>query len=399
MVKILVNEYHLSAFLLVCLHDFLDHLDGIVAKVQKKIYGPVDDPLLGGFMDAFCDKEKIDVNRTCMPFICYVRCPSKIVNVISLWTILMVTDFSTMSLQGLVLYVMSCVIIITYEFVLGVVRVQDYFRAYYASVSISKTFAFVAGIIGITCLLLSVRLAHASLQHKLKARKHHKSQEILVHMATINYHDDKDYSDKPLYNEDGSKRIYEDVKLSITKSDQSVLSQSNDSQKALFYRDNSENSEESDEESRPIKFMRSHSVPFNDFDGRVDKVYTIGCFDLFHKGHVRLLQRMRSLGKQRVPIDSTEKRMLNVKQYADIVFCIAGKDPSNFVTCITYIAKDESTLYVRGDDMPNFPSRTLVESLMPVRLLPYTQGVSTTQLRKKWYNHIKNDEDINNEIY
>ncbi|KAJ8307666.1 hypothetical protein KUTeg_014780 [Tegillarca granosa] len=129
----------MSAFLLVCLHDFLDHLDGIVAKVQKKIYGPVDDPLLGGFMDAFCDKEKIDDNRTCMPFICYVRCPSKIVNVISLWTILMVTNFSTMSLQGLVLYVMSCVIIITYEFVLGVVRVQDYFRAYYASVSISKT--------------------------------------------------------------------------------------------------------------------------------------------------------------------------------------------------------------------------------------------------------------------
>lgn len=81
------------------------------------------------------------------------------------------------------------------------------------------------------------------------------------------------------------------------------------------------------------------------------------------------------------------------------MFCIAGKDPSNFVTCITYIAKDESTLYVRGDDMPNFPSRTLVESLMPVRLLPYTQGVSTTKLRKKWYNHIKNDEDINNEIY
>lgn len=44
------------AFSLVILHDFLDHLDGIVAKAQKQIYGSVDDPLLGGFMDAFCDK-------------------------------------------------------------------------------------------------------------------------------------------------------------------------------------------------------------------------------------------------------------------------------------------------------------------------------------------------------
>jgi phosphatidylglycerophosphate synthase len=41
---------------MVILHDFLDHLDGIVAKAQKQTYGSVDDPLLGGFMDAFCDK-------------------------------------------------------------------------------------------------------------------------------------------------------------------------------------------------------------------------------------------------------------------------------------------------------------------------------------------------------
>ena len=27
-----------------------------MAKVQKTVYGPIDDPILGGFMDAFCDK-------------------------------------------------------------------------------------------------------------------------------------------------------------------------------------------------------------------------------------------------------------------------------------------------------------------------------------------------------
>lgn len=33
-------------------------------------------------------------------------------------------------------------------------------------------------------------------------------------------------------------------------------------------------------------------------DNRVDKVYTIGCFDLFHFGHVQLIKRMRELGKK-----------------------------------------------------------------------------------------------------
>jgi cytidyltransferase-like protein len=70
-------------------------------------------------------------------------------------------------------------------------------------------------------------------------------------------------------------------------------------------------------------------------DTRVDKVFTVGCFDLFHDGHVNLIMRMRQIGKKvivgvhdsrsiyklknRVPVDSTEKRMLNVKKHADEV--------------------------------------------------------------------------------
>lgn len=49
-------QYQTTAFLLVILHDFLDHVDGIVAKAHRQMFGQVDDPLLGGFMDAFCDK-------------------------------------------------------------------------------------------------------------------------------------------------------------------------------------------------------------------------------------------------------------------------------------------------------------------------------------------------------
>ena len=35
-----------------------------------------------------------------------------------------------------------------------------------------------------------------------------------------------------------------------------------------------------------------------DDNTRVDKVYSVGCFDLFHVGHVSLLRNMRKLGKE-----------------------------------------------------------------------------------------------------
>lgn len=55
----------------------------------------------------------------------------QIVNVLALWSILMVTDIREFSSTGVWLYVGACGVIIVYEFILGVVRVQDYFAAYY----------------------------------------------------------------------------------------------------------------------------------------------------------------------------------------------------------------------------------------------------------------------------
>jgi hypothetical protein len=94
-----------------------------------------------------------------------------------------------------------------------------------------------------------------------------------------------------------------------------------------------------------------------------------------------------------VPVDSTEKRMLNVKQYADEVFCIAGTDPSGYMKSIVSLYDNETAVYIRGDDMPNFPAREVVEKLMQIKLLPYTQGVSSTQIRKEKYSHIKADDE------
>ena len=97
------------ACLLVLFHDFLDHVDGIVAKVHKRVYGEnIDDPLLGGFMDAFCDK---------------------IVNTICLWTILQETHFEQTSIFITIGFVILCYTIIALETAIGIVRVQDYFYA------------------------------------------------------------------------------------------------------------------------------------------------------------------------------------------------------------------------------------------------------------------------------
>lgn len=57
--------YFQVACVLILFHDFLDHLDGIVAKAQRRVYGPSDDPLLGAFLDAFCDKVSV------MPYTSY----------------------------------------------------------------------------------------------------------------------------------------------------------------------------------------------------------------------------------------------------------------------------------------------------------------------------------------
>ena len=92
----------------VVFHDFLDHLDGIVAKIHRVVYPDQDDPLLGGFLDAFCDK---------------------IVNVLSIWTIIQYTDFSSVRIYQIVFYLFICYIVICYETIIGVVRVQDYFLA------------------------------------------------------------------------------------------------------------------------------------------------------------------------------------------------------------------------------------------------------------------------------
>nr|XP_022286511.1 uncharacterized protein LOC111099500 [Crassostrea virginica] len=432
-------QYHVAAFSLVIIHDFLDHVDGIVAKAHRQMFGQIDDPLLGGFMDAFCDK---------------------IVNVLALWSVLMVTDFGTFSWTEFCLYFGACGIIIVYEFILGVVRVQDYFAAYYdrlhgksedkahkgsiAAVMEGKlkeklesmgiaclclaqanfcAASSTSGMLGIICLLLSVRLAHASLQHKLNSRSP-SQQKVSANIS-------ENESDNKL---DAEEKLTEtDTEIKPIKRELSALDFSDESEKEsrIFNNDpkkekddinkkriestsGSESTELDEDDNQTKRLSRRRSFCAKTHDNRVDRVYTVGCFDLFHRGHVRLLQRMRRLGKEvivgvhdsrsilklksKVPIDSTETRMANVKKYADVVFCVAGTDPTSFLGCAANTNMDLTNMYVRGDDMQDFPARQLAERIMTIKFLPYSKGVSSTKLRKEQYNASNFGPHINDDI-
>lgn len=50
----------------------------------------------------------------------------------SLWTILLLTNYNTATPHHILIYMAVCSTVIGYEAVLGIVRVQDYYRARYA---------------------------------------------------------------------------------------------------------------------------------------------------------------------------------------------------------------------------------------------------------------------------
>mmetsp|Transcript_27504 Transcript_27504/g.54978 ORF Transcript_27504/g.54978 Transcript_27504/m.54978 type:complete len:459 (+) Transcript_27504:77-1453(+) len=134
------------------------------------------------------------------------------------------------------------------------------------------------------------------------------------------------------------------------------------------------------------------------------KVYTIGCFDLFHRGHVNVLASLREFGhfivagihddesyfklKKKYPIDNLEKRMANVKPHVDMIYVIPSTDPMPYIQMMVSPQDIEAGLccYARGDDMLQFPGRDWVESVMPVHFLPRTEGCSSSLIRTIYHS-------------
>ena len=129
------------------------------------------------------------------------------------------------------------------------------------------------------------------------------------------------------------------------------------------------------------------------------KVYTIGCFDLFHRGHQNVLESLREFGyyvvagihddrsyfqlKGKDPIDDLETRMANIKPFIDQIFVIPSTDPELYIQSMVSQQDIDagSCCYARGDDMLEFPSREWVESVMPVHFVPRTEACSSTLIR------------------
>jgi cytidyltransferase-like protein len=129
------------------------------------------------------------------------------------------------------------------------------------------------------------------------------------------------------------------------------------------------------------------------------KVYTIGCFDLFHRGHQNVLMSLREFGyyivagihddesyfklKNKYTIDNLETRMNNTKPFVDQLFVIPSTDPTPYLKAMVSEQDIEtgSCCYARGDDMLEFPGRDWCETVMPVHFVPRTESCSSTLIR------------------
>lgn len=121
------------------------------------------------------------------------------------------------------------------------------------------------------------------------------------------------------------------------------------------------------------------------------RIITFGTFDVFHLGHIRILQRARALGdsltvgvssdalnfskKQRYPVYPEDERMEIIRSLAGVneVFREDSLELKG-----EYIKKYKADILVMGDDwVGRFDE---FKSLCEVVYLPRTEGISTTKL-------------------
>ena len=128
-------------------------------------------------------------------------------------------------------------------------------------------------------------------------------------------------------------------------------------------------------------------------------VFTAGIWDLFHRGHLRLLKRARAFGDilivgvatdrlakeyKRKPIIPLEHRMEIVEgiRYVDAVVSYDSLD-------VTALLKNlDIDVMVVGEDWGGLPEQKkyrtyLEENNKRLIRIPYTQGISTTAIRER----------------
>jgi len=125
-----------------------------------------------------------------------------------------------------------------------------------------------------------------------------------------------------------------------------------------------------------------------------DYIFTIGCFDRLHAGHINLLENIKSKCNKLVigvydnsnikkNIQKLDIRINNLKTYSSNIFVIHDTDPTNAIKeYITNInITDNKVCFMRGDDDKNFPGFKYISSVMPITYIPYTKNISSSILR------------------
>jgi len=131
-------------------------------------------------------------------------------------------------------------------------------------------------------------------------------------------------------------------------------------------------------------------------------ILNAGIYDLCHQGHLRLLERLRAMAgrrgrvvvvvhddkstfliKGKIPIQALSQRIENLRitGLVDEVVVCESTDPAEQFENV--VERWQEVTYVRGDDMKyNFPGQWKLEEMtIPIVFLPYTKGVSSTQIR------------------
>lgn len=122
------------------------------------------------------------------------------------------------------------------------------------------------------------------------------------------------------------------------------------------------------------------------------KVITYGTFDMFHIGHLKLLQRLAELGDELVVAVSTDKFneekckkvLIPYEQRAEIVANIKGVDlvipEDNWKQKQSDIEKYQIDIFAMGDDWEG--KFDFLKSICDVIYLKRTDDISTSQLKK-----------------
>ncbi|MDD2780474.1 glycerol-3-phosphate cytidylyltransferase [Sulfuricurvum sp.] len=121
-------------------------------------------------------------------------------------------------------------------------------------------------------------------------------------------------------------------------------------------------------------------------------VLTYGTFDMFHIGHLNLLQRLSALGEKLIVAVSTDefntvkgkKTLIPYEQRAQIVSAIKGVDlvipEENWEQKIDDIRNHNVDIFAMGNDWEG--KFDFLSPYCKVVYLPRTEDISTTEIKK-----------------